>query len=107
MSGKTRSGAAFMTAARSTRKVAGLADARIRTIAMAIASTTAMMAMISSMERSSPFPDFSQADWPDRGNNVRKLTVAQPEPAPQHRAKIKSEQNVAEQQTAGLYMRWN
>jgi hypothetical protein len=45
---------ACMTADLWTAKVAGLVDARTRTIAMAIARMTAMMAMISNIEFS-PF----------------------------------------------------
>jgi hypothetical protein len=49
ISGKIFSGGALTVVARRTLKVSGLRAARIRTIAMAIARTMAMMAMISKM----------------------------------------------------------
>src|SRR6476661_2380817 len=70
--GKTFSGGAFTTAARWTRKVSGLFAARIRTIAIAIASTTAKMAIISVMVRSASV-NYVNAE---NGINARRLRDA-------------------------------
>jgi len=52
INGKIFSGGALTVVARWTLNVSGLVAARIRMIAMATTSTTAMMAMISSMKGS-------------------------------------------------------
>jgi hypothetical protein len=52
INGKILSGGALIVVARCTLNVSGLVAARIRTITIAIASTTAMMAIISNMKGS-------------------------------------------------------
>src|ERR1700733_10000857 len=68
---------------------------------MAIARTTAMMAMISSMERS-PFQSDELAC--ERQQRAQAL-IAQPQAAPHHHAEIETEQNVGEQRASDSHMR--
>src|SRR5712671_1807185 len=87
------------------------------TIAMTIASTTAMMAMISNIGRSvitfqrffSILPARGEgadtATSTSQGHHPAQAPVAQPQPAPHHQAEIKPEQDVAEQRAADPQMR--
>src|SRR5450631_2163359 len=76
----------------------------MRTIATATASTTAMMAMISSMVGSVSMKcrrEISTAE----GDQALQVPVAQPEPTPQHQAEIEPEQRMGEQRTADPQVR--
>src|SRR5229473_7180300 len=73
-------------------------------IAMAIASTTAMMAMISNMANSL-FVNCQGGKSTPPGYQVAQGPVAEPQPAPHHQAQIEPEQRVGEQRAADPHMR--
>src|SRR5882762_11894919 len=73
-------------------------------IAMAIASTTAMMAMISNMANSL-FVNCQGGKSTPPGYQVAQTPVTEPQPAPHHQAQIEPEQCVGEQRAADPHMR--
>src|SRR5260370_1493490 len=73
-------------------------------IAMAIASTTAMMAMISNMANSL-FVNCQRGKSTPPGYQVAQTPIAEPQPAPHHQAQIEPEHRVGEQRAADPHMR--
>src|SRR4051812_28017735 len=71
----------------------------MRTTAIAIARTTAMMTMASNMAGSVSLNGKSGKSAAE-GYQRAQVPVAQPQPAPHHQAEIEPEQSVAEQRAA-------
>src|SRR5262245_18253278 len=87
---------AVMEARRSMRKVSDLVAARIRTTAIASASTMATMIRIPDMA-GSVSANFAARNSAAERQQRTQGCVAQPHPAPQHQAEVKPEQRMREQ----------